>query len=151
MLLLLFEVNGEVYALDCGSVLEVVPFIRLKQIPMAPEYVRGLFLYRGRVVPVIDLSLLAGRGSSQRLFSTRIVLVKHEDGRGELRVLGIIAERATETVRAGSGDLEPSGVRVKGSPYLGGIIMGERGMIQCIRLETLMDSVQDVLFSDRRE
>ena len=59
----------------------------------------GLFNYRGAPVPVIDLSQLTlGRPAARRL-STRIVLVHYPDESGGTHLLGLIAERATQTVR----------------------------------------------------
>ena len=61
MLHILFHIGPERYALDSREVAEVVPMVQFKEIPGAPDYVLGIFLYRGQPTPVLDLSRLAGK------------------------------------------------------------------------------------------
>ncbi len=95
MVALLFEVDGQRYGLDVTQVLKVLPYVRLRRLPHVPEYVAGVFRYRGAMVPVIDLSQLieakARRGPSEHA---------HHSGPasgafGSGPVLGLLAERAT--------------------------------------------------------
>lgn len=61
MLLLVFQVAGESYAVEANRVIEVVPRVDLRRLPHAPAALAGLLRYRGQVVPVIDLGVfLAG-------------------------------------------------------------------------------------------
>lgn len=76
-LFLLFRMEGDRYALDAREVVEVLPLLRLKRIPEAPEWVAGVFSHRGVLVPVLDLCAMAfGRAALART-STRIVLVEY--------------------------------------------------------------------------
>lgn len=43
MLMLLFHVESDLYALDSRQVVEVIPRVLLRKVPYAPEYVAGLF------------------------------------------------------------------------------------------------------------
>ena len=61
MLLLVFRVAGDPYAIEATRVVEVVPRVELRALPHArPEALAGLFRYRGQMVPVIDLGVLLG-------------------------------------------------------------------------------------------
>ena len=42
-------------AIESRSVIEVLPLVPARPIPLMPDYVRGIFTYRGRLVPLIDL------------------------------------------------------------------------------------------------
>lgn len=79
MLVLQFRVGGDYYGLEGRTIIEVAPLVTLRSIPHAAAYVAGLFNYRGRLVPVIDLSALLIAVPSRPLMSTRIVLVNYED------------------------------------------------------------------------
>ena len=57
-LFLVFRIGNERYALQAIEVAEVLPRLPLKPIAQAPDWVAGVFAYRGAVVPVIDLSAL---------------------------------------------------------------------------------------------
>ena len=60
MLLLTFRAAENLYAVDVTRVVEVVPRVDLRRLPHAPDFLAGLFDYRGAVVPVIDLGILLG-------------------------------------------------------------------------------------------
>ena len=149
MLFILFHLGNDRYALDSRQVIEVVPMVILKRLPNAPNYVGGLFRYRGVVVPVIDLCALIRNAPCSRLLSSRIVLVSYPGSDGRKHVLGLMAERIVETLTACEADLAPSGIDLNESPYLGKIICREQEMIQCIRIEHLLpDSLRSTLFQD---
>src|SRR5215470_14414003 len=62
MLVLTFQVGREPMALDIRHVREVVPRVRLQPVSGAPDWLAGVFVYRGQVVPVLDLHRLPGGG-----------------------------------------------------------------------------------------
>ncbi len=152
MLFILFQLDRDHYALDAGQVAEVLPLVQLKKIPHAPAGVAGVFTYRGTPVPVLDLSALAlGRSAHARL-STRLLLVHYPDATGTKRLLGLIAEKATETLRRDPGDFVAAGVKSDGAPYLGPVASDARGLIQWIEVDKLLPaSVRDVLFTQTVE
>ncbi len=75
MLLLTFRAAENLYAIDVARVVEVVPRINLRQLPHAPIFLTGVFDYRGKIVPVVDLGVLLGSQSCRDRLSTRIILV----------------------------------------------------------------------------
>jgi chemotaxis-related protein WspB len=99
MLYLLFSLDQDRYLLDVRQVAEVLPLIGIMPLPQAPPTVAGLFNYRGTLVPAFDLAqALLGRAARERLH-TRIILAHITDERGAPQLLGLIAERVTDTVR----------------------------------------------------
>jgi chemotaxis-related protein WspB len=147
MLFLLFHLDRDCYALDAAQVAEVLPLVRVKKIPHAHAGVAGVFTYRGTPVPVLDLCQLAlGRRARARL-STRLLLVHYPDATGSRRLLGLIAEKATETLRREPGDFVASGVKSDGAPYLGPVATDARGLIQWIEIDKLLPAaVRGALF-----
>src|SRR5205085_7870290 len=77
MLVLTFQVGREALALDIRRVREVVPRVRLRPVSGAPAWLAGVFVYRGRVVPVLDLHRLAGGCECPLPLSSRTILVPH--------------------------------------------------------------------------
>ena len=151
MLFLLLQLGQDRYALDAGQVAEVLPLVGITHIPQAPTEVAGVFNYRGAPVPAIDLSQLTLGRPAQIRMSTRIVLVHYPGADGQARLLGLIAERATQTVRHEEKDFVASGVTSDGAPYLGPVIADARGMLQWLDVRTLLPpSVRDVLFKQAR-
>jgi chemotaxis-related protein WspB len=149
MLFLVFEMGHQRYAMDVRQIAAVLPLVAVRQIPQAPPAMRGLVNYRGAPVPVVDVSQLTlGRPSTPRL-STRIVLVNYPGQGGRTHLLGLIAERATRTVRHEPSDFVPSGVTAGGAAYLGPVATDESGLLQWIDVQTLLPpSLHDVLFTE---
>lgn len=152
MLFLLFQVGGERYALDAGQVAEVLPLVNIRRIPQSAPGVAGVITYRGAPVPVIDLSeLTLGRAAPARL-STRIVLVRYPGEGGAPRLLGLIAERATETLRRDPADFVAHGVTSTAAPYLGPMATDARGLIQRIEVSQLLPAtLRESLFREPAE
>jgi chemotaxis-related protein WspB len=147
MLYLLFELDGERFAIDANTVSEVLPFIGVTRVPQAPAGIAGVCDRRGTPVPVIDLSqLLLGRPAERRL-STRILIVGYVDDRGETQTLGLVAERATNLMRRDDASFVTSGIRHQQAPYLGEVVGDAGGLVQRIDVNTLLPpSVRDALF-----
>lgn len=149
MLFLLFHLGNDRYALEASRVVEVLPLLELKHLPQAPTGFAGIFNYRGRPVPALDLcQLTLGQPAAERL-STRIIVISCSDGRGSKRLLGLIAERATEMLRRNPRDFVDPGFKSKDSPYLGPVLLDPKGTIQWIHEQHLLsENVRDILFAE---
>ena len=152
MLFLYFQLGNDRYALDCSQVIEVVPLLGIKRIPQAPAAVAGAFNYRGKPVPVIDLSVLALGRPARHHMSTRIVIVIYPGADSAQHLLGLIAEKATQTLRRDPADFTESGVVNDDAPYLGPVATDANGLLQWIDVKKLLPaSVRDVLFKQALE
>ena len=107
MLFLLFRIGDESYALAAEEIVEVLPLVGLKGIRRAPKGIAGSFDYRGEFVPVIDLCEIELGRPAQSLLSTRIIMTRYGHGVGTPRLVGLIAERAAETLRCEPADFAP--------------------------------------------
>lgn len=138
MLMLLFNLGQDRYAVETSQILEVISMVNLKKVPNVPDYVAGTFIYRGFIAPVIDLrKLIQGKSCRIRL-STRIIVMNSpgpNDNKDQIR--GLIVERLTENIRKQEAELADPGIKVNSAPYLGKIIKDKKGMIQCICTEHL--------------
>jgi chemotaxis-related protein WspB len=149
MMFLLFHLGKDRYVLEARHVIEVLPLVELKQLPEAPRGVAGIFNYRGRPVPAIDLSKLTlGQAGGERL-STRIIIINYPDESGKFHPLGLIAERATEIIRRESRDFTQPGLKFGDTPYLGPVLADGQGVIQWVHDQRLLtDRVRDILFCE---
>ena len=143
MLMLLFYIGDDLYALDSSQVVEIIPRVFLRKIHHAPKYVAGLFNYRGAIVPVLDLCHLIQDKPSRSYLSTRIIMVNYLAKDNTRHCFGLMAERVTETLNKSDTELADTDMPLdEAHPYLGKIIMDEKGMIQRIRLEYLLSDSQ---------
>lgn len=145
-LFLLFNLQHDRYALSVHEVVEVLPLRRLKALPEAPPWLAGVFEHRGALVPVIDLLLRASGKPAAALASTRLVLVQY---RPAASVLGLILEKATDTLRLPNAGFSDSGVAVADALYLGPLQESPLGLIQRIEVAGLLPAdVAARLFPD---
>jgi chemotaxis-related protein WspB len=138
MLFVLFHLGQERYALEAARVVEVVPLLALKRFPQSPRGVAGVFIYRGRPVPALDLCELTVGRPARENFSTRIILINHGKTPGEQQLVGLIAERVTETLRREESEFLDPGVKLATSPFLGPVLMDGKGVVQVVNPEKLM-------------
>lgn len=141
MLILLFYIGNVMYTIKCEKVREIAPMVTLKEIPHTPDFFAGFFNYRGAIVPVIDLCQLV-RGCPCRMrLSTRIILVDYMGKDSTPHLLGLMAEGVTETIRKPEEAFVLPGIRSEQAPYLGGIVMEQKKMIQYIDLDLLPNCI----------
>jgi chemotaxis-related protein WspB len=147
MLFLLFELDGDRYALETRQLIEVLPFVNLTRLSKALPGIAGMFDYHGLPVPAVDLSeVILGR-VAQRRISTRMVIVNYPGDDGAPRLLGLIAERATATARLDPAQFNETGVSNGDAPYLGPVARDARGLIQWLTVPQLLPpAVRNVLF-----
>ena len=138
MLVLLFELGADRYALDTSEVIEVLPLVLLRRLPDAPNGVAGVFDFRGTPVPAIDLAQLTVGHPARARLSTRIIVVNAPAEGGQVRMLGLIAERATTVVRRDAAEFVWIRIDDDQSRYLGPVATDERGLLQLVDLRQLL-------------
>ncbi len=134
--MLLFQAGDHLYAIDSAQVVEVIPIVALRPLNQVPDYVAGVFNYRGDLVPVVDLCRLLHHTDCRSRFSTRIMIVRYSSNDGTQQWLGLMAERMTETLNRP--DFETQTTQKSSAPYLGTLFMDEKGMIQQIHWQHLV-------------
>lgn len=168
MLLLVFRAAENLYAIDVARVVEVVPRINLRRLPHAPGFLAGVFDYRGKVVPVIDLGVMLGSESSRDRLSTRIILVNsrptapsppgqlgeadrqdtaatrdnlQEEQPREQRpwLLGLIAEQVSDVFSIKPEQVISSSIQLPQTPYLGAIVQIDHEMVQLIAVDRVLE------------
>ncbi|RQR64010.1 chemotaxis protein CheW [Burkholderia sp. Bp9125] len=146
MLFLLFELDGERYALDAAQIVEVRALAPVKSIPGAPPWIAGAIDQRGEPVPVIDITQLALGRAARRLRSTRLVVMRYRrhdaqpdaSGDGE-RMLGLIVEHATQTCRIDPARFADSGIATPHARWLGPVAGDASGFVQWVDVRRMLD------------
>src|SRR5437870_8208063 len=103
MLVLTFRVGAEPVGLDIRRVREVVPRVCLQPVSGAPGWLAGVFVYRGQVVPVIDLYRLVGGPECPPHLSSRIILVPYHGPEGGEQLVGLLASQVADIREVAAG------------------------------------------------
>jgi chemotaxis-related protein WspB len=130
MLMLLFQLGNSRYAIPAREVVEIASMVELEPLPKTPDYIAGLFNYRGRHVPVLDLCRLVNNQPCNNLFTTRMILVEFPLATGGSRTLGLLAERVTETLQLHEQDFTDTGINIPDAPFIGRATHTEQGLVR---------------------
>ncbi len=90
MLMLLFQIGDERWAIAASEVKAVIPLVNLQ--PHSQPMIAGLLNYHGEILPAVDVSALIARKAAPQMLSTRAVIVENIGQR-----LALVVERAGET------------------------------------------------------
>jgi purine-binding chemotaxis protein CheW len=92
---LTFTLGEEIFALDIGTVREVLEMTSITKIPRTPDFMRGVINLRGHAVPVVDLRRKFGMEPTQETVDTCIIIVE-VDFDGERTIMGALADSVRE-------------------------------------------------------
>lgn len=152
MLYLLFYLGKDRYVIKATDVIEIVPLIKFTHIPQTPEYVAGMFNYRGTAVPVVDMRRLTNSRLLNDIMSTRVILVNYVTNNDEGHVLGLIIERVTDMIHLEDDGFVAQVIANDESSYISEVVTDQAGIIQKIDVEKILpDHVRDVLFTKEQE
>ncbi|RPH44900.1 MAG: chemotaxis protein CheW [Burkholderiales bacterium] len=133
--MVVLTVAGQRHALNAAGVVEVLPWLPVASLVLAPPAVVGVIDYRGTVVPVVDLCrLLVGRDCRRWLASRMAVVRVGPPARH--RLVALLAEGCTLT-RLDTASAQP-GLHRPDAPFLGPLLNDGDGLLQSIDPEQLL-------------
>jgi len=140
MLALMFQVGHDTVAVDVRHVREVVPRVRLSVVNGSPAWMAGVFVYRGQVVPVVDLHKLTGAGECPPHLSSRIILFPWPVNAPE-SLVGLLATQVAEIREISEGNLQSTSSGSRGQPSLGQALPDGHGIIRILDPEWLLSQI----------
>lgn len=119
---LTFTLGKEIFALDIGTVREVLELTTITKIPRTPQFMRGVINLRGHAVPVVDMRLKLGMSKGEDTVDTCIIIVEI-DFDGEQTVMGALVDSVREV-------FEMTPETIEAAPRMGAAVDAEyiRGM-----------------------
>ena len=139
MLALIFQAGRDKVAVAVRRVREVVPRVRLSPVNGGPSWIAGVFVYRGRVVPVVDLHRLTGAGECPPHLSSRIILFPYPLDVPE-SLIGLLATQVAEIREIRPGLVQPLPSEA-GNPGLGPALPDGAGILRLLDPDWLLGQV----------
>jgi chemotaxis-related protein WspB len=132
MQLLCFTVGDETYAIPSRRV-------ATRPLPDAPASVRGLFVHRGRLMPLVDLASLLGRPSLRDRLSTRVIVVEPSaTAGGPPGRFGVAAENVLSLCDDTDAEDRLPPIAGLAAPCLADCLRVEGRTIQCLDADRLL-------------
>lgn len=134
LVLVVFRLGHEEFALPIASVIEILRPQKLTRMPRAPHFVQGVMNLRGRVFPVVDLKRRLSLASAAADSKTRIMVV---DFHGDQ--MGLIVDEVREVFRGEASSLEEAPHLTQGvtRDYLSGVVTQGERMVLLLELDRL--------------
>ncbi len=105
---LTFWIAGKTFAVGILDVNEIIEVSEMTDVPMMPEFIRGVINLRGSVVPVIDLAARMSRGQSEISKRSCIVLVEINKPDGTHQAIGMLVDAVNEIVEIEQANIKPA-------------------------------------------
>ena len=102
---LTLRLQDELFAVEAGSVREILDLVPITEVPNAPDFVGGLINVRGRVVPLADLRVMFNMNRPEPDEDTRIVVME-VDMDGEPTIVGILADKVHDVTDIEAASIE---------------------------------------------
>ena len=144
---LTFVLGGEVFALGILNIKEIIQYGDLTEVPMMPNFIRGVINLRGRVVPVVDLTARFNRGTTSISRRTSIVIIEMEQSdQADAQSIGIVVDAVNEVIEIASADIEPPpsfGAKIR-PDFISGMAKKDGRFIIVLNLDRVL-SVDEML------
>ena len=148
MLYLIFEMNRQLYAIDSNEIIEIIPNVNYTIIAGAPDFIKGIFNYRGTAVPVIDLLMMSSGKPTADKLSTKIMIVNYNPIKSVEKTIGLLTENIIGSEHINDESIKKNGLTLDQSKYLGDILNKGDLMVQIININNLLTKeAQKILFS----
>lgn len=102
---LTFRIGHEHYGLELSQTREIIEYSGITEVPLMPNFLRGVINLRGEVVPVIDLAVRLGRKPIEVQKRTCIIVVELTNNE-QNHVLGLLADAVSEVIEMDEDNIE---------------------------------------------
>jgi purine-binding chemotaxis protein CheW len=102
---LTFRIGNENYGLELSQTREIIEYSGITEVPLMPNFLRGVINLRGEVVPVVDLAVRLGRSSIEVQRRTCIIVVELTNN-DQHHVLGLLADAVSEVIEMDDENIE---------------------------------------------
>ena len=149
MLYLIIELSNNYYALNSKEILEIIPNIILTDVSNSPDFVSGIFNYRGTTVPVLDLSIMTGGKKTTNKLSSKILIVNYNPIKNVEKIIGLLCENILGTKNIENSEIESNGLNIEDAQFLSNVYNSKDSMIQLINVNKLLTKeAEKVLFTE---
>jgi chemotaxis-related protein WspB len=138
MTVLTFRVGAESLALSIRRVREVLPRVNLRSVGGSPDWLAGVFVYRGDVIPVIDMHRLTGACQCPPHLSSRIILVPRPTSDGREQIVGLLATQVADIREIRADESKFAAITAGTGADLGPVVADGSGTLRLVDPDRLL-------------
>ncbi len=138
MQLLTFELEGNLYAFNVLPVETIIEMVDIRPVPKTASYIKGVINYRGRIIPVMDLSERINLKKEKIGEYNRIIIAHFEDIE-----VGFLVNNVREVINVDESQIEvvnsTQGSEVD-TRFIKGVIKLDDQLIIFLDIEAILDT-----------
>ncbi|WLV25782.1 chemotaxis protein CheW [Aciduricibacillus chroicocephali] len=133
---IVFNLNGEEYAVPVQSVGSIERMMQITRVPKAEHFIKGVINLKGVVTPIVDLRLRFGTEKREYDDSTRIIIVYYRD-----MEIGLVVDGANDVIDISVNDIEPPPevINTVHADYIEGVVKLGNRLLVLLDLEKVLD------------
>jgi purine-binding chemotaxis protein CheW len=130
-----FYVGDSLCGMDILKVQEINKLLEMTEVPLAPDYVKGILNLRGQIVTVIDLGSKLNLADTKTGSETRNIIV---NSNGEY--IGLLVRKIGDVERTEEENIEPPPANIGGiqGRYFEGVYKKEKSLIGIVNVEEIL-------------
>lgn len=131
----IFTLNNELCSVEASLVYKIEKFSEVSLIPQMPDYIKGIFDLRGRVVPVVDLNKRFNMGDSEITKKTKIIITEKDK-----QLFGFMVNNVLEIINLDEKLIDKSEaiLKVNNKQYIKGIGKNNEKLFSIIDLNEVL-------------
>ncbi len=149
-----FELEGEVFAINVMYVIQTLEMVELTPLPETPDFMKGITIFRGDILPIIDLRLKFQLDANVKGEDSEsyVIVTKHESEEKSQQV-GFVVDKVIDVSEYS--ELDINSFPEIGSKYniefINGAIKRENDIAIILNIEKVLSSVEVAILKKSTE
>lgn len=131
--LILFHLDNQPFGLDVTAVQEILPHVAARQVPRSAQHIEGVFDFRGRIIPLINLRGLLSLTEADRIGNVIVVSQQQQ-------LLGLIVDKVI-AVLTDQDQVRPLELKQTDNPYIQGFVEYKEQQVAILSLAKLATTI----------
>ncbi len=149
-----FELEGEIFAINVMYVIQTLEMMELTQLPETPDFMKGITIFRGDILPIIDLRLKFNLDANLKdENSESYVIVTKYESEEKAQQVGFVVDNVVDV--AEYSELDINSFPEIGSKYniefINGAIKRENDLAIILNIEKVLSSVEVAILKKSTE
>lgn len=130
---LTFSSDGLSIGVSTNYVIEIITNHMITQLPLVPDYVKGIINLRGQIIPIIDIRLRMGKPPIDYTSTTCIIVLNIDSTR-----IGIVVDAVQQVMDIDQSQISPVPVENQQELISGMVSSGEHSVILFLDCQQLV-------------
>lgn len=99
---IIFSLNQEFFGINILNIQEIIRYVEPVKVPKSPDFIAGVFNFRGEIIPLFDLRKIFGMSETVCDEFTVIAVVETEG-----KIFGLLMDRVSDIISYSGEQIQP--------------------------------------------